>query len=349
MQPIAVAFVHGIEIADPDFAVTPSRLLKEGFAKAMGRGGPDPDEALIIEPVMWEPQLEERQLQLFDRMYPESSRGKVLKILMAGVRKVNAGSQLAFLALTPAAIAPWLPGMTSLRYPGLRWVMVHFVGDVVAYDRGPSPENYAVIHQALAEALARLSVRAGDRAPLCIIGHSFGTVLSSDYVYDQQASADGGADLVPPEVRALIGDSPLAHCETLTWFYTLGSPLAVWSLRYPDGEFARPIQVPGVGLDEHHPGLRGEWVNVYSKEDIFSYPLRSLGPAYAQAVSEDMNVRLGTWPLSMTPLVHPFFWSNRRLMDRIGASLADGWRAINGRQAGRPPLRLVRTPTAVTS
>ena len=336
MQPIAVAFVHGIEIADPDFAVTPTRLLKEAFATAMGPGGPDPDEALKIEAVVWAPHMEERQLQLFDRMYPESDRGGVVKLLMDGVKTMNAGSQLALLAMTPAAIAPWLPGLRSLRYPGLRWVMVHFVGDVISYDRGPSPDNYAFAHRVLAEALMRLSERAGERAPLALIGHSFGTVLNSDYVYDQQASAGGARDLVPPEVRAVIKDSPLAHAETLTWFYTLGSPLALWSLRYPDGEFSRPIAVPGVGAEAHHPGLPGEWLNMYAKEDVFSYPLRPLGREYAAVVREDIDVRLGTWPLSWTPLVHPFYWTNRALMNRIGAALADGWRTLNGVPSAAP-------------
>ncbi len=335
MQPIAVAFVHGIEIADEDFAVTPTRFLREGFAKAMGPGGPDPAEALIVEPVLWAPHLEERQLQLFDRVYPESSRGRVVDVLMAGVRKVNAGSQAALVALAPLTLLPWLPGLTSLRYPGMRWVMVHFVGDVIAYDRGPSPENYAYVHSVLARGLANLSEQAGPTAPLCIIGHSFGTILSSDYIYDQQESANGERDLVPEEVRALIGDSPLAHGDTLTWFYTLGSPMALWSLRYPDGTFGRPIRVPGGGADEHHPELTGEWVNIYSKEDIFSYPLRGLGPAYARAVAEDRNVRLGRWPLSLTPLVHPFFWSDRDVMDRIGAALAEGWRQVNAPQPRR--------------
>lgn len=327
MQPIAVAFVHGIEIADPDFAVTPSRLLKRGFAKALGPGGPDPDEALLIEPVLWAPHLQERQLQLFDRMYPESDRSGIVEWLMSGVRKVNAGSQAALVPLSVAALAPWLPGLNSLRYPGLRWLMVHFVGDVIAYDRGPNPDNYANIHSELAHGLIRLSERAGERAPLCIIGHSFGTILSSDYIYDQQASRTGDRDLVPAPVRALIGDSPLAQGETLTWFYTLGSPMALWSLRYPDGELGRPIRLPGAG--DYHPSLRGEWVNVYSKYDIFAYPLRSLGTAYARVVTEDRSVRLGRWPLSVTPLVHPYFWSDRGVMDRIGASLADGWRALN--------------------
>lgn len=350
MQPIAVAFVHGIEIADPDFAVTPSRLLREGFAKAMGPGGPDPEEALLIEPVLWAPHLQERQLQLFDRLYPESDRGGIVDVLMSGVRKVNAGSQLALLAMAPAALAPRLPGLSSLRYPGMRWVLVHFVGDAIAYDRGPNPENYGVIHRVLAEGLVRLSQRAGETAPLCIIGHSFGTVLTSDYIYDQQVSATQARDLVPPEVEAVVGGSPLAQGDTLTWFYSLGSPLALWSLRYPDGEFSRPIQVPGIAVKDYYPRLRGEWINVYSKQDIFAYPLRPLGPAYAQAVQEDRDVRLGTWPLSLTPLVHPFFWSNRALMDRIGAALADGWRAVNAesRSRGRP-LRLVRTEAASTS
>jgi len=37
----------------------------------------------------------------------------------------------------------------------------------------------------------------------------------------------------------MIGNTPLERGETLTLLYTLGSPIAIWSLRYPD--FGVPI------------------------------------------------------------------------------------------------------------
>ena len=49
MQPIAI--VHGIEIEDRNFAETPKKLLTEAFAAAVGPDGPDPEAALVVEPL----------------------------------------------------------------------------------------------------------------------------------------------------------------------------------------------------------------------------------------------------------------------------------------------------------
>lgn len=329
MQRIAVAIVHGVEIDDPNFATTPTRLLKKGFAEAMGRDGPDPDDALVIEPVFWAPHLESRQRGLFARMYPEQGEAAFDDELSGVVRRVNAGSVSSLVPLLVSLLRPTLPSMSTLHYPTLRWIMVHFVGDVIAYDRAASPANYATAHQALARGLAALARKAGDDAPLCVIAHSFGSVLVSDYVYDQQESARTGRDLVLPEVQAVMGNSPLARGETLAWLFTMGSPLALWSLRYADGDMAKPIDVPGTGLADRHPDLGGEWVNLYEKDDVMAYPLRPLGPAYQQVVTEDREISLLGFPVSATPLVHPFYWSDRAVMDGIARGLAEGWRVLN--------------------
>lgn len=326
MTRIAVAIIHGIEIDDADFALTPTRLLKEEFAKAVGPGGPDPDDVLVVEPILWSPHLETRQQELFERLYPTGRGAPIVDYLMARVRQLNAGGLLPMLPLALALLAPVLPRLSSLRYPGLRWVAVHFLGDVIAYDRGTSPDNYAAAHEALAHGLAALARRAGPQAPLAVFAHSFGTVLISDYVYDRQETERGGVDLVPPSVRRASGESPLARGETLTWLYTMGSPLALWSLRYPDGEIGRPIELRGA------TPAAGEWVNLYAKEDVIAYPLRPLGPAYERAVDEDRAVSLTRSLLRFTPLVHGYYWSDRNVMRTLARSLAEGWRRLDAAQ-----------------
>lgn len=325
MRRIAVAVVHGIEIDDPAFAETPARLLREGFAKAVGKNGSDPDDVLVIEPVLWGQRLEERQRQLFDRLYPGHTGDTIVDRLMGGVRRVNAGSVLWLGPLLAALASPVLPGLSRLRFPALRWLAVHFIGDVIAYERQASPEVYASAHVAFAQALARLAERAGPDAPLCILAHSFGAVLAGDYLYDHQESARSGRELVLDEVLAARGDSALARGETLTWLYTMGNPQALWALRCPDGQMSRPVRLPAPA----HPDLAPEWVNIYSRQDVLAYPLRPLGQEYAQAVDEDRAVRLLSFPLSWTPFVHPYYWTDRRVMSRIASRLADGWHVLN--------------------
>ena len=72
-----------------------------------------------------------------------------------------------------------------LRYGRLRDFMVHFTADAVAYQPSPHDRSaYDAIHEVVAESLAALAERAGPRAPLCVVAHSLGTVIASNYLYD---------------------------------------------------------------------------------------------------------------------------------------------------------------------
>lgn len=329
MKRIAVAIVHGIEIDDPEFAATPTKLLEEGFTQAVGRDAPDPRDALVVEPINWAPHLERRQRQLFARMYPEGVGSYFDDDLSATIRKINAGSASSLVPLVASLVQPTVPPLRTLHYPTGRWMMAHFVGDAIAYDRSANPAGYVAAHESLARGLAALARRAGPEAPLCVIAHSFGTVLVSDYIYDQREAARGRARMVAKAVRTAQGPSALAHGDTLAWFYTMGCPLALWSLRYPEARLDRPIDVPAEHLSEHQPGLEGQWINFYDRDDIFAYPLRPLSEAYERAVAEDRPVSLKSFPVSITPLVHPFYWSERSVIDPIARTLGEAWRRMN--------------------
>ena len=75
----------------------------------------------------------------------------------------------------------------------LRSFVVNYLGDAIAYQAipkhdDPCPHDYIYddIHARYAQQLRRLAARAGDNAPLCIIAHSLGTIISSNYFYDLQ-------------------------------------------------------------------------------------------------------------------------------------------------------------------
>ena len=206
--------------------------------------------------------------------------------------------------------------------------MTDFLGDAVAYQITPGERRvYDQIHGKIAETLRELADAAGTEAPLCVVAHSLGTLIGSNYFYDLQAEHAGKPEVVPRTVRSRPNRTPLERGETLAHFYTLGSPLALWALRYPD--FGTPIAVPAPALARHHPGLDGEWVNFYDQDDLIAYPLRDLGPKYARAVAADVAVRLGGLLVSWNPLVHPWYWNDTRVIDPIAAALARTWRRMN--------------------
>jgi hypothetical protein len=176
----------------------------------------------------------------------------------------------------------------------------------------------------LARALHSLATRAGGDAPLAVLGHSLGSVVSSDFLGDLQGVPTGAP--LAPGAAAALGDTALERGETFGWFYTLGSPLALWAQRQPD--FGRPLTVPHPEFARHHPHQRGEWVNVYDPDDVISSPLRPLSAAWAAAVTEDRRVDVGPWWLGWTPLAHPYYWNDRRVVTPIASSLAQAWHRL---------------------
>jgi hypothetical protein len=326
---LAVLFIHGVEVDDSGLYDTAIRLLREHFVEHTGARAED---SLVIETVNWAATLEGAERKFLAAHYPEGMDGYWQR-LYDGVRTVNQGKEsalvpLAFHLMRPAAGGPGTP-----RFPGLRWMMVHFVGDAIAYQLNPADRDvYTAIHTQVAAALGRLREKAGDTAPLCVIAHSLGSVVASNYFYDLQQQR-GGRDIIEDSVLDVQGSSPLERGETLTRFFTLGSPMALWSLRYANAALDRPLLVPDPGLASHHAGLGGEWVNFHDADDILAWPLAPLSDAYREQV-KDQAVSV-TGPLfSWTPLVHPFYWSDAGVMGTIGQSLAQAWARLAGAHRG---------------
>lgn len=285
-QRIAVAIIHGVGKEDPHFADGMAEELRGRFAAQVGRAVADAASALISRPVYWAPILQEAEAVLWKRM--------------------RQGGELDF---------------TTLRR-----FLVDFAADAIAYQPTPSDRKiYDGIHQVFARTLKDLAAAAGPTAPLCVIAHSLGSVIASNYLYDLQV--DPRRKIISRRVRAMMGDTPLDRGETLTLFYTLGSPLAIWSLRYRD--FGVPIAVPSQALGKHHPGLRGEWVNYYDEDDVIGYPLKTLNAAYRKVVRADRQVNAGGILGSWNPASHLGYWTDNDVTKPIAAALARTWRAVN--------------------
>ncbi|MFX3634772.1 MAG: chemotaxis protein [Candidatus Pristimantibacillus sp.] len=240
-----------------------------------------PDKHLAIKPVYWAEVLEEREEELKRRQFQPS----------------------------------------AMRYEWLRHYVIHYLGDAVAYQ--PLETNnqiYLDIHEKLSKALHELTTEAGENAPLCVISHSMGTVIASNYFYDLQNSVNWKPVLYNP-------DSALERGETLSLFYSCGTTLPLWSLRYRN--FDKPIHVPADQMRIIALGIRGEWINFYDKDDILGYPLRSIHEAYEEAVQEDIKVRVGDWKTSWNPLCHNGYFASSKVVSRMASGLATTWRELN--------------------
>lgn len=314
-RPLAVALVHGVLVRDEAFHEAPARLLREHFHAAFAAGAPDPEEAIAIAPVHWAPVLQPRQDALFEKLADPRQR-EAVRGFTEVVEALNRGERGALLHLALPFLTRWSDA--ELHWTALRWLLVHFVGDALAYPASPSTRQvYEAAQAVFADALRALARSAGPEAPLVVVAHSLGTVLTSDFVYDLRRG------------RRAPGASALERGETLLAFHSLGSPLALWLLRADERGLGSPIEVPAPGAAGHLAGLPGGWFNYYDPDDVLAAPLRGLSPAYAKAVREDRRIRVGGRLLGPTPLAHPFYWTDPALGRIVGHRLAEAYAAAN--------------------
>jgi len=196
----------------------------------------------------------------------------------------------------------------GLSWQWLRRLVIGYGGDVIAYQTPPrhdvpAPWTYRAVHGRIDRRLRALqdllgATPGGPGVPLVAVAHSLGSVIFSDFVYDAQAAAG------PDALRARYG-------FTLPVLFTIGSPLALYALRYPHLGFDRPIALHG----------DARWVNALYRPDVIAYPLGPAGPAYANAV-EDWILPPRWWPWYWTPLAHLAYWNDRHLVGRVAAELA---------------------------
>jgi hypothetical protein len=141
-----------------------------------------------------------------------------------------------------------------------------------------------------------------------VVAHSLGAVIAYDVCYDffaeitrfQQKIKPSQPDASPPEVLAL--DLELSN------LFTMGSPLAIWSLTHDPAKQwyrDRPVAVRSGGV----------WYNFYSCWDPIALPLAPIYSDLAQAgVLRDFRVWSGA-------NAHSGYWNCRPVAQRIAGRL----------------------------
>lgn len=205
-----------------------------------------------------------------------------------------------------------------------RKLMIDYIADGIAYQ--PLSKNkrgiYDDIHTYYANRLKVLTKKAGENALLCVISHSLGTIISSNYFYDLQ-NRKKKPKLVSKKVNKERQKTPLENGETLCLFYTMGSPIALWTMRYKD--FGQPITFPSLSEDvkEMYPGIKEktEWINICNKSDPISYPLKVLSDKYYNEVTEDLFIKGNIPFFRSTSASHVFYWGDKSIAKRIAGGI----------------------------
>ena len=290
---VALAYLHGMGDQPPDFADDTFAELKSRFANHIRNVHPNnPQEELVTAGVHWAPVFANIQGTLWQR-------------LIAG---------------------------GDMDWRKARRFMVHFLGDAAGYQpNSGSTGRYEEVHRIVARGFHNLKDEAGPDAPLAVMAHSLGAMIASNYIWDlQKPNLLDPAVLAEMGVTNLASASPLEQGKTFTLFFTLGTTIPVWSLRYSNPDFGTPIAVPAPGLLPPYSTLPAGWWNFYDVDDILGYPLRELNALYQAVVTEDVEVSVGSFFTGWSPLSHTSYDEDRNVLGPIALKLAQTWRTMNG-------------------
>lgn len=286
MKPHFILILHGIGGHQPGFSTSLRVSLHDVFETSIGNmlSQPYPVHSILSYEAVWSPAVLPDQGALWDALFPK----------MSGTDRIQ-------------------------YWTALREFFVFYLGDAVAYIESPGVNKYRQIHGKVLNALnqcasnaAAQGATAASPALLIIVGHSLGSVIASDLVYDltNLARAQRLGISWPAELR-------------LANFFTFGSPLSVYSLRFgPPRAFDTPIQLGDPD---------GLWINMYDPQDIIGYPVKPLNPQHNAAVFADVVLNAGNawkfwqWWKQATPLSHNLYWEDKTVAEIIGRKVATDW------------------------
>ena len=200
---------------------------------------------------------------------------------------------------------------TDLGWSAIRKFLIGYAGDALCYQSAPNDSYgfYDQVHEAVDRGLIRLFDKVEIDTPLCIVSHSLGTIVASNFIWDCQNKSK----------RCFKASSQASDMiNRLELLYTMGSPLAIWSMRFLNG--GEPISIPDCSL----------WYNLYSKNDVISSPIKLINQQYECMPNLfDVKVNVGGVLCNWNPASHLFYWDSLNVIRHIANNLKkvnDYWR-----------------------
>ncbi len=177
----------------------------------------------------------------------------------------------------------------------LRKFIVSSLGDPAGYLAGYFKDGFSAyddIHEHVRSSLASLEARLQPHspAPLMVLAHSLGSIIISNYIWDEQMGNG-------------IGKTPFERTETLTSFITYGSNIPLF---LPPRDQIVCIRFPSRDLPEAY-AKAAQWINIYDPDDVLGYPLNTIWTQRNGTVIKDVLINAGLLPFSETPLSHTYY------------------------------------------
>lgn len=305
MAKINIAIVHGIGINTVGYADALIKGIAQQFNAAIRREratSQDYTDQLNFVPVVWDDIVGPAEAKLED-IFRENFKKRAAKSALEklAITGVFLGVAIVLFKIFHNHYFFLLLAIPGIYY-GLKIILwlrtrfaANFVADITSYNDDGSRK---LILQRLEQACELLAGPSGI-ANLTLISHSLGTVIASDFVWEAQK---------PGKL--------LERKLFLSNFFTMGSPLPLFSLRFGGPEvFNKPITIQDA---------EGKWVNIYDKDDPIAYPLKPLNEAYDQTVWKDQEVNVGLFGLA-----HVNYWASPQVHTIIAEKLAADWLRLN--------------------
>ena len=191
----------------------------------------------------------------------------------------------------------------------LRKFMISAFGDASAYQKVDSLANttYEAIHDIIRASVKSLyEIGLGSQPkPLLILAHSLGGHIMSNYIWDAHKAAD-------------MTVSPFERMYKVSGIVTFGCNIPFFTFAYQD---IVPIRFPHPTLPDHLKA-KAKWLNYFDPDDVLGYPLKSINPAYAATVNEDIAINVGGIFTSWNPLSHGKYWTDNDFTNPVADLIA---------------------------
>ncbi|MGH7775406.1 MAG: hypothetical protein ACREQA_24535 [Candidatus Binatia bacterium] len=197
----------------------------------------------------------------------------------------------------------------DLDWVTIRQFFINVFADAIAYQRkaGKKHDMYRDIHNRIHDHLVNLRTSLGNQdKPLVIVAHSLGSVIMSNYIWDEQTGKG-------------LGKNSFERMEMLSGLVTFGSNIPLFTLALPDVVSIKfpPPQLPG------NLKAKAKWLNFFDADDVLGYPLKPLSPSYEKAVSEDFEINVGGLFTSWNPISHTEYWTDNDFTEPVAELIRD--------------------------
>jgi hypothetical protein len=200
----------------------------------------------------------------------------------------------------------------KMDYHKLREFFIMFIGDSLLFNQ---PSIWTEIDDILSRLITEIKNEAeqdDSDFELTFIAHSLGTILLSEYLKTVTTNKEHSLNKIITEQNVMN-------------IFTLGSPLAIWSLKNGSVANAKPqiFKNPKNGV----------WVNILDDDDIIGYPLKPINKSYDEIIDIDYITEVGNFVQPSIIFSHSGYWKDMNVIKPIAKKLElDICREENGKQ-----------------